>query len=499
MSSSRFLSVGRASTSRSAVHVARRSFSAGVKDNLFDGSAMSSFQQSFCAPLPPNYKFDPAKYRTVPTVTTTMPNGMRVASETTPGETATVGVFIDAGSRYESDITNGTAHFLEHMNFKGTQKRTQQQLETEIENMGGHLNAYTSREQTVYYAKVLKQDVPKAVDILSDILLNSELKPANIERERGVILRELDEVCKSEEEVIYDDLHGTAYQTTALGRTILGPVENIQSIKREHLVDFIKANYTAPRMCLVGAGAVDHQQLVELAEKGFQGLRTEPEVAPAEAPHQSIFVGSDTRYRNDDMEKAHVALAFEGVPWSSGDSFAQMVMQALLGNWDMHHFSGKNMASPMCSTIAERGLATNITTFNTQYSDTSLFGVYGICDPDTISDMCWVIMREAANLAHRTSDEDVARAVAQLKANLLFQLDGTSQICEDIGRQLQTYRRRLSVAEIFARLDAVDAPTVRRVASELISDRDIAVAARGPLANMPDYGWLRRRTYMLRY
>lgn len=164
------------------------------------------------------------------TEVTTLANGLRVASEGSHGETATIGVWIGAGSRYETAQNNGAAHFLEHMAFKGTAKRTQQQLELEIENMGGHLNAYTSREQTVYYAKVFKKDVPRAVDILSDILQNSKLDEAAIERERDVILREMEEVNKQPEEVIFDRLHETAFMGNGLGRTILGPIENVRTV-----------------------------------------------------------------------------------------------------------------------------------------------------------------------------------------------------------------------------------------------------------------------------
>jgi len=229
------------------------------------------------------------------TEVTTLPSGLRVASEGGHGETATVGVWIGAGSRYETEQNNGAAHFLEHMAFKGTSKRTQQQLEMEIENMGGHLNAYTSREQTVYYAKVFKKDVPKAMDILSDILQNSKLDEAAIERERDVILREMEEVNKQQEEVIFDRLHETAYMGNGLGRTILGPAENVRNLKKADLEDYIATHYTAPRMVIAGAGAVDHSQLVELAQKSFGNLPTEPRVAPTLEPVR--FVGSDIRIR----------------------------------------------------------------------------------------------------------------------------------------------------------------------------------------------------------
>lgn len=225
---------------------------------------------------------------------TTLDSGLRVASETVQGsETATVGVWIDAGSRYETASNNGVAHFLEHLAFKGTEKRTQQQLEVEIENMGGHLNAYTSREQTVYFAKVFKSDVGKAVEILSDILLKSKLDEAAIERERDVILREMSEVNKQQEELVLDHLHATAFQGTGLGRTILGPEENIRSLTRNDLVDYIQQHYTAPRTVIAGAGAVNHEELCGLASQHFGSLPAAPKNGVEVAMEPAVFTGSD--------------------------------------------------------------------------------------------------------------------------------------------------------------------------------------------------------------
>lgn len=209
-------------------------------------------------------------------------------------------MWIDAGSRYETAKNNGAAHFLEHMAFKGTKNRTQQQLELEIENMGAHLNAYTSREQTVYYAKVFKNDVPKAVEILADILQNSLLDEGAITRERDVILRESVEVNKQYEEVILDELHSTAFMGTGLGRTILGPDENIKNLTKGDLQDYVKTHYTADRFVIAGAGAVDHKQLTDLTEKHFGGLVTGAGAASFKS-EPAVFTGSDKRIRYDSM------------------------------------------------------------------------------------------------------------------------------------------------------------------------------------------------------
>mmetsp|Transcript_15413 Transcript_15413/g.17457 ORF Transcript_15413/g.17457 Transcript_15413/m.17457 type:complete len:471 (-) Transcript_15413:177-1589(-) len=431
------------------------------------------------------------------TEVTTLGNGLRVASEGGHGETATVGVWIDAGSRYETAKNNGVAHFLEHMAFKGTSKRTQGQLEVEVENIGAHLNAYTSREQTVYYAKVFKEDVPQAMDILSDILQNATFDANAIERERDVILREMREVEKENEEVIFDRLHETAYQGTGLGRTILGPPENIMSISRDDLTDYIKTHYTAPRVVIAGAGAIEHQQLVDLAEKHFGGLPSSSADALSLAD-PAIFTGSDLRVRDDTHDLAYTAIAFESAGWASPQAFPLMVMQTLLGCWDRTSGSGANMASHLCTDVAEKQLAHSVMSFNTCYKDTGLFGVYGVCEPHKLQDLMYYTLESMVGLCHNVTEEEVARARTQLKATMLSQLDGSSQICEDIGRQMLTYGRRMTPAEVFARIDAVDAAAVKAAGKEFISDQDVALAALGNIHELPDYNWLRRRTYWMR-
>ena len=382
---------------------------------------------------------------------------------------------------------------------QGTNNRPRRQLEVEIENMGGHLNAYTSREQTVYYAKVFKSDVPKAMDILSDILTGSKLDDSSVEVERGIILREMEEVEKQPEEVIFDKLHETAYQGSGLGRTILGPRENIMSITRDDLQQYIKTHYTAPRVVIASAGAVDHAQLTELADKHFGHLpgRNNPsEGALVEAPLEPCpFVGSDIRMRDDAMPSAHVAVAFETGGWTDAHSFPLMVMQQMLGQWDRSNPSGANMASPMCRSLAEGGHAHSAMTFNTTYKDTGLFGVYFVTPPTEAFMASYHVMFELARLTAEVSQEELERAKQQVKTSLLMQLDGSTAVCEDIGRQVLTYNRRMTPAEIFARIDAVSLDSVKKAASAVIFDHDPAIAAIGHIHELPDYNWFRRRTY----
>ena len=432
------------------------------------------------------------------TESTTLSNGFTIATEHSPwAQTSTVGVWIDAGSRAETDKTNGTAHFLEHLAFKGTEKRTQQQLELEIENMGGHLNAYTSRENTVYYAKSFNSDVPATVDILSDILQNSKLEHQAIERERDVILREQEEVDKQLEEVVFDHLHATAFQGQPLGRTILGPKENIQSIQRDDLTNYIKTNYTADRMVLVGAGGVPHAQLVELAEKYFSKLPSEPlnhsATAVAAAQKQKPdFIGSDVRIRDDTMPTAHIAIAVEGVSWKDDDYFTALVTQAIVGNWDRAMGYSPYLGSKLSSLVSQNNLANSFMSFSTSYSDTGLWGIYLVSsNPTRLDDLVHFTLREWSRLSLSVTSAEVERAKAQLKASLLLSLDGTTAVAEDIGRQIVTTGRRLSPEEVERVVGAITEKDVMRFAQEKLWDRDIAVSAVGQIEGLFDYNRIR--------
>jgi len=429
------------------------------------------------------------------TQTTTLNNGLTVATDYSPwAQTSTVGVWIDAGSRAETDETSGTAHFLEHLAFKGTSKRTQQQLELEVENLGGHLNAYTSRENTVYFAKAFNSDVPQFVDILSDILQNSKLEESAIERERDVILRESEEVEKQVEEVVFDHLHATAFQHQPLGRTILGPRQNIRDISRTELVNYIKNNYTADRMVLVGSGGVPHEKLVELAEKNFSGL---PSKGPENHAYQlskkkADFIGSDVRVRDDTMGTANVAIAVEGVSWNSDDYFTALVAQAIVGNYDKAMGNAPHQGSKLSGYVHKHDLANSFMSFSTSYSDTGLWGIYLVTDQLTrLDDLVHFALREWIRLCNNVSEAEVERAKAQLKASILLSLDGTTAVAEDIGRQLITTGRRMLPGEIERQINAITEKDIMDFANRKLWDKDIAISAVGGIDALFDYQRLR--------
>lgn len=274
--------------------------------------------------------------------------------------------------------------------------------------MGAHLNAYTSREQTVYYAKAFDKDIPGAVDILSDILQNSKLDASAIERERDVILREQEEVDKQLEEVVFDHLHSVAFQREfgclacvpiaachrkseckthgspgqPLGNTILGPKEHINSIKREDLTNYIAKNYTADRMCLVGAGSVEHETLVKLAEKNFASLPVSQNPIPlgGQAHQPTTFFGADVRVRDDTLSTCNFAIAVEGCGWRSPDYWPMLVMQSIIGNWDRSLGASTLLSSKLSHIISSNSLANSYMSFSTSYSDTGLWGIYMVTE-----------------------------------------------------------------------------------------------------------------------
>jgi processing peptidase subunit beta len=368
--------------------------------------------------------------------------------------------------------------------------------------MGGHLNAYTSREQTAYYARVPSPDkVAPAVDILADILQRSRLDAAAVERERDVILREAQEVEGVPEEVVFDHLHATAYQHTPLGRTILGPAANIKSLTRDDLAAYIAANYTAPRMVVAAAGAVDHGALVELAKKAFAGLPSAgASTADLVAASPAHFTGSEVRVRDPDMDKVHFAIGYKGAAWADPASVPLMVAQAMLGSWDKASGAGDAASPALAQRCAVNGPADSYMAFNTNYADTGLFGVYAVADAaGPVDDLAWAIMKDMSSLAYGVDPAAVARGQAALKASLLYAADGPAGVAEEIGRQLLVYGRRVPLAEMFARIDAVTPADVQAAFARFVCDQDHALAAIGDTQNLPDYVWFRRRSYQLRY
>jgi predicted Zn-dependent peptidase len=398
----------------------------------------------------------------------TLANGLRVATDPMDSvETASVGVWIEAGSRFETATISGVSHFLEHMVFKGTRRRDARAIAEEIEAVGGHLNAHTSREYTAFYAKVLKEDVPLAVDIIADILQDATLDDSELGRERTVILQEIMQAQDTPDDIIFDRFQETAFPEQALGRPVLGSPELIAAMTREVLAGYMRVHYGAPRMVLAAAGRVDHDELVELAKAAFDRL-----TATVERQHEPArYQGGDFREERD-LEQVHLVLGFQGVGYRDSDFYPVSVLSTLLGG---------GMSSRLFQEAREkRGLVYSIYTFPTSYTDSGVFGIYAGTGEKEVEELIPLVCDELGKIEDDVSDAEISRARAQLKSGMLMSLESTSARCEQLARQLMVFGRPIPVAESVGLIEAVDRPAVIKAAGRLLATAP-TLATLGPI------------------
>jgi predicted Zn-dependent peptidase len=395
---------------------------------------------------------------------TTLPDGFRVVTDRMDAvETVSLGVWVDVGTRHEPASINGVAHLLEHMAFKGTERRSALAIAEEIEAVGGHLNAYTSREHTAYYAKVLKEDVPLAVDILSDILQHSVFDATELDRERAVVLQEIGQAIDTPDDIIFDFFQERAFPDQAMGRPVLGRPEIIETIGRDTVAGYLRDNYSAPRMVLAAAGNVDHDTLVEQAARAFSSLSRRS----AAQTETAFYVGGDFREQRD-LEQVHVVLGFSGLGYTDPDHYAASVLSTALGG---------GMSSRLFQEIREkRGLVYTIYSFAHGYHDGGLFGVYAGTGPDEVVELMPAICEEIRRVGDGLGNAELKRARAQLKAGILMSLESTSARCEQLAQHLLVYNELLDVSDIVARIEAVDNEAVTRVARRITATRPTFVA-----------------------
>jgi predicted Zn-dependent peptidase len=411
---------------------------------------------------------------------TTLDNGMRVLSDVMESvETVSLGVWVDVGTRHEPAEVNGVAHLLEHMAFKGTDRRSALDIAAEIEAVGGHLNAYTSREHTAYYAKVLKEDTPLAIDILADILQHSVFDPKELERERSVILQEIGQANDTPDDIIFDLFQERAFPDQAMGRPVLGRAEIIRRVDRNTVAQYMRRHYAAPGMLLAAAGNVDHDSLVALAGRAFAHLPGE-RVARSEPAR---YVGGDLREARE-LEQVHVVLGFPGFPYADADYYAASVVSSALGG---------GMSSRLFQEIRERrGLVYAIYSFTHAYSDGGLFGVYAGTGEEEAEELMPVLCEEIRKLSAGLEPAELERARAQLKAGLLMSLESTTARCEQQATHMLVFGRPLDLGEMVARIDAVDAAAVQRVARRLRTAPP-TLTALGPIGRVEPYSRLAER------
>ena len=405
---------------------------------------------------------------------TTLDNGLRVASDAmTSVETVSVGAWVGVGARHEAPEVNGVSHVLEHMAFKGTRRRTARAIAEEVEAVGGHLNAYTSHENTAYYAKVLKDDIGLATDIIADIFQNAVMDPEELTRELAVIVQEIGHAHDTPDDIIFDHLQETAFPDQSLGRSVLGEAERVRAMPREAVIDHMRKHYSAARTIVAGAGQTDHDTLVELAEKHFRALPPDQPTGGDEAR----YVGGDYR-ESRDLEQVHVALGFEGVPFDDDDFYALSVFSTLFGG---------GMSSRLFQEVREkRGLAYSIHSFQSSYSDSGLFGIYAATGEADLGELIPVVCDEFVRACEAVNEEEVARARAQIKAGMLMQLESTSARCERLARQLLVFGRIVPLAEVIAKIDAVDARAAAGAAKRIRASWPV-LAALGPIAQLEGF------------
>jgi predicted Zn-dependent peptidase len=403
---------------------------------------------------------------------TRLPDGLTVVSETMPRvETVSVGAYIAAGTRHESAEINGVSHFLEHMAFKGTEKRDAAAIAREIENVGGHLNAYTAREQTAFYAKVLKEDLALAVDILGDILTHSTFIPEELERERGVILQEIGQANDTPDDIIFDHFQETAYPAQPMGRPVLGTEATIRAMRREALIGYMRSHYSPRAIVVAAAGAVEHEALLELVRRHFADL---PATEPA-PPEPARYVGGEFREARD-LDQVHIVLGFPSVSHGDPLHYPTQLLSTLLGG---------GMSSRLFQEIREkRGLVYSIYSFATPFLDHGLFQIYAGTGEEEARELMPVMLEALRAVQRDVTEEELARAKAQLRASLLMSLESTGSRCEQLARQLQVFGRVIPVEETKARIAAVTVEEVQEAAARIFRARP-TLAAMGPAEHVP--------------
>lgn len=411
---------------------------------------------------------------------TALPGGLRVATQRMPGvRSAAVGVWVAAGARSESAATNGVSHLLEHMAFKGTESRSARDIAEQVEAAGAYMNAYTGREETAYHLRLLPQDLPLAVDILSDILLRPRFAEEDLAREREVIVQEIGEARDDPSDAVFDGFQESAFPDQPLGRPVMGTPEGVRGLARETLRDYMDAHYRGGGMVLAAAGDVRHDVLVELAERAFADLASDspPRCEPGR------YAGGDARNPRP-TGQTYLVLGFEGVPHDDPDFYACVMLASVLGG---------GMSSRLFQEVRERrGLAYDIHAFAGSFRDTGVFGVSAGTAEKDAGEVLRIVADVLADARERVLPEEIGRAAAQARSGLLMAQESCAGRAESLARHLLVFGRPIGVDEQMDKLAAVDEDALRRTAARVLASPP-TLAAVGPDGGVPDVADLRAR------
>jgi len=398
---------------------------------------------------------------------TTLKSGITVVTDAMPHlETASLGVWVNSGSRDERRDEHGISHFLEHMAFKGTRRRSARQIAEEIEAVGGDLNAATSAENTAYYARVLKHDVPLALDVLADILSEPAFDRDELVREQNVIMQEIGAVADTPDDLVFEHLQSIAFPDQPLGRSILGTAGTVRSFDAAKLRDYLTRHYRAPDILVGAAGAVDHAAVVAEVERRFAAFK-----GPASPTPELARFGGGTHVEKRELEQVHIALALPGVAVTDPTLFNLQVFNNTLGG---------GMSSRLFQEAREkRGLCYSIYSFHMPYSDIGMFGLYAGTDAADSAELMRLVVDEIANTAETISEAEVARAKAQMKAGLLMALESSSERIGQLARQMIAWGRPIPLHELVEKVEAVTVESARAAGRALIRRGKPAIAVIG--------------------
>jgi predicted Zn-dependent peptidase len=398
---------------------------------------------------------------------TRLKSGINVVTDTMAHlETASLGVWVNTGSRDERRDEHGISHLLEHMAFKGTQRRNARQIAEEIEAVGGDLNAATGAENTAYYARVLKNDVPLALDVLSDILSQPAFDANELLREQNVIVQEIGAVADTPDDLVFEHLQAVSFPDQPLGRSILGTANTVRSFDRAKLRDYLGGHYRAPAMVVAAAGAVEHEAVLAEVEKRFASFN-----GPAGHGPEPAQFGGGTHVEKRELEQVHIALALPGVAQTDPALYSMQVFTNVLGG---------GMSSRLFQEAREkRGLCYSIYAFHAPYSDVGMFGLYAGTDAADTSELMRLIVEEIANTAETLSEAEIARAKAQMKAGLLMALESTGERIGQLARQLIVFGRPVPTDELVAKVEAVTVESARAAGRALLASGKQAIAVLG--------------------
>lgn len=409
-------------------------------------------------------------------------NGLRVASVSMPDvETVSVGVWVNVGSRYESEALNGISHFLEHMAFKGTERRTAKQIAVEFDHIGGMLNAYTSRERTVYYAVVLKEDLPLAMDILADIMQYSTFDAAELERERGVILQEIAQTHDTPDDIIFDYFQEKAFPNQSLGRPILGSQENVSRFQEDDLRNYMGQYYCAEHMAVVVAGNATHEEVLDLAQSKF----TQIPAKQVYKPKSPIYEGG-AAYVQRELEQVHIVMGLKGVAYTDVQAFyTQQLSMNILGG---------GMSSRLFQEVREkRGLAYTISAYGSGYCDSGIVGVYAGTSEKQANELIEVVCDEWHKATHTITEEELQGSKNQVRAGLLMSRDSSRARMEELGSNILVYNRHISIEEILEKINAITVDMVQKSLAHSLHASTLSFAAIGNVDKVMEYEVLKKK------